>query len=138
MVTVIREADILTYLWKRFERVLLKKADSEQGTIVQIYAMVKVWSTFASNITFNLFFKETQTVMIDGSDNSMETVKVEYLISNDTLTENELDDLIFTAYTAPFAIEPDNEYIVYVRLTDMSGNVSYIYFSVIITVCASQ
>ena len=85
----------------------------------------KVWSTFASNITFNLFFKETQTVMIDGSDNSMETVKVEYLISNDTLTENELDDLIFTAYTAPFAIEPDNEYIVYVRLTDMSGNVSY-------------
>ena len=42
MVTVIREADILTYLWKRFERVLLKKADSEQGTIVQIYAMVKV------------------------------------------------------------------------------------------------
>lgn len=36
------EADILTYLWKRFERELLKKADSEQGTIVQIYAMVKV------------------------------------------------------------------------------------------------
>ncbi len=28
--------------------------------------------------------------------------------------------MTFTAYTAPFGIDPDNEYIIYVRLTDNS------------------
>ena len=30
--------------------------------------------------------------------------------------------MTFTAYTAPFGIDPDNEYIIYVRLTDKAGN----------------
>ena len=34
--------------------------------------------------------------------------------------------MTFTAYTAPFGIEPDNEYIIYVRLTDKAGNTDYI------------
>ena len=34
--------------------------------------------------------------------------------------------MTFTAYTAPFSIAPDNEYIIYVRLTDAEGNTDYI------------
>lgn len=34
--------------------------------------------------------------------------------------------MTFTAYTAPFGIDPDNEYIIYVRLTDKAGNTDYI------------
>ena len=34
--------------------------------------------------------------------------------------------MTFTAYTAPFGIDPDNEYIIYVRLTDKADNTDYI------------
>ena len=84
------------------------------------------WKAFLNNITFGLFFKDTQTVTINAADNSGESVTVEYLLSNKELTKTELDGMTFTAYTAPFGIDPDNEYIIYVRLTDKAGNTDYI------------
>ena len=84
------------------------------------------WREFLNTLTFGLFFKETQTVTINASDNSGETVTVEYLLSDKELTKMELDGMTFTAYTAPFGIDPDNEYIIYVRLTDNAGNTDYI------------
>ncbi len=84
------------------------------------------WKAFLNNITFGLFFKDTQTVTINAADNSGETVTVEYLLSDKELTKAELDGMTFTAYTAPFGIDPDNEYIIYVRLTDKAGNTDYI------------
>ena len=84
------------------------------------------WKAFLNNITFGLFFKDTQTVTITAADNSGETVAVEYLLSAKELTKAELDGMTFTAYTAPFGIGPDNEYIIYVRLTDKAGNTDYI------------
>lgn len=84
------------------------------------------WKAFLNNITFGLFFKDTQTVTITAADNSGETVTVEYLLSDKELTKAELDGMTFTAYTAPFGIDPDNEYIIYVKLTDKAGNTDYI------------
>ena len=84
------------------------------------------WKAFLNNITFGLFFKDTQTVTITAADNSGETVTVEYLLSDKELTKTELDGMTFTVYTAPFGIDPDNEYIIYVRLTDKAGNTDYI------------
>ena len=84
------------------------------------------WNSLLNKITFGLFFKETQTVTITAADNSGDTVKIEYLLSAKELTEAELATAAFTAYTAPLSIDPDNEYIIYVRLTDKAGNVSYI------------
>ena len=84
------------------------------------------WKAFLNNITFGLFFKDTQTVTITAADNSGETVTVEYLLSVKELTKAELDGMTFTAYTAPFGIDPDNEYIIYVKLTDTAGNTDYI------------
>ena len=63
---------------------------------------------------------------ITAADNSGETVTVEYLLSAKELTKAELDGMTFTAYTAPFGIDPDNEYIIYVKLTDTTGNTDYI------------
>ncbi len=34
--------------------------------------------------------------------------------------------MTFTAYSAPFSINADNEYVIYAKLTDTSGNVAYI------------
>ena len=84
------------------------------------------WKAFLNNITFGLFFKDTQTVTITAADNCGETVTVEYLLSDKELTKAEFDGMTFTAYTAPFGIDPDNEYIIYVRLTDNAGNTDYI------------
>ena len=84
------------------------------------------WKSFFNTITFGLFFKDTQTVTVTATDNSGESVTVEYLLSNKELTKAELDGMTFTAYTAPFSINPDNEYVIYAKLTDTSGNVAYI------------
>ena len=84
------------------------------------------WYSFLNKLTLGLFFKDTQTVTITAADNSGETVTVEYLLSAKELTKAELDGMTFTAYTAPFGIAPDNEYIIYVRLTDKAGNTDYI------------
>ena len=84
------------------------------------------WKVFLNNITFGLFFKGAQEVTITATDNSGEMVTVEYLLSDKELTKAELDGMAFTAYTVPFGIEPNNEYIIYVRLTDKAGNTDYI------------
>ena len=84
------------------------------------------WKAFLNNITFGLFFRGVQEVTITATDNSGEMVTVEYLLSDKELTKAELDGMAFTVYTAPFCIDPDNEYIIYVRLTDKAGNTDYI------------
>ena len=99
--------------------------DSEKPT-GEIKISENSWKAFLNNITFGLFFKDTQTVTITAADNSGETVTVEYLLSDKELTKAELDGMTFTAYTAPFGIDPDNEYIIYVKLTDKAGNTDYI------------
>ena len=84
------------------------------------------WKSFFNTITFGLFFKDTQMVTVTAADNSGEAVKIEYLLSDKALTESELAGMTFTAYSAPFSINADNEYVIYAKLTDTSGNVAYI------------
>ena len=84
------------------------------------------WNSFLNKITFGLFFNKTQTVTITARDNSGEAVKIEYLLSHKELTAAELKNKTFTAYNGQFNINPDNEYIVYVKLTDKAGNTDYI------------
>ena len=84
------------------------------------------WKSFLNTITFDLFFKDTQTVTVTAADNSGKAVKIEYLLSDKALTESELAGMPFTAYSAPFSINPDNEYVIYAKLTDTSGNFAYI------------
>ena len=84
------------------------------------------WKSFFNTITFDLFFKDAQTVTVTAADNSSEAVKIEYLLSDKALTESELAGMTFTAYSAPFSINADNEYVIYAKLTDTSGNVAYI------------
>ena len=102
-----------------------KWKDSEKPT-GEIKISKNSWKSFLNNITFGLFFKDTQTVTINAADNSGEAVTVEYLLSGKELSKTALDGMTFTAYTAPFSIASDNEYIIYVRLTDKAGNTDYI------------
>ena len=84
------------------------------------------WNGFLNTITFGLFFKNTQSVTITASDNSGEDVTIEYLLSDKGLNKIDLASKEFTEYGSAFNINPDNKYVVYARLTDHAGNVTYI------------
>ena len=83
------------------------------------------WREFLNKLTFGLFFKDTQEVTINASDNSG-TVFVSYLVTNRDLSETELGSLVYRAYDEPFLIEPNGEYIVYAMLVDESMNITYL------------
>lgn len=83
------------------------------------------WREFLNKLTFGLFFKDTQEVTINASDNSG-TVFVSYLVTNRDLSEEELGSLVYRAYDEPFLIEPNGEYIVYAMLVDESMNITYL------------
>ena len=84
------------------------------------------WKAFLNKITFGLFFNDTKTVTITASDNSGDEVTVSYLLIDKALTADDLAEKKFTAYTGGFDIEPNNEWIIYVMLTDEAGNVTYL------------
>ena len=83
------------------------------------------WRGFLNTLTFDLFFKDTQTVTINAADNSG-TVFVSYLVTDQDLSEAELQSLVFGGYEEPFRIDPNGEYIVYAMLVDESMNITYL------------
>ena len=83
------------------------------------------WQEFLNKITFGLFFKDTQTVTINAGDNSG-TVFVSYLVTDQDLSEAELQSLVFSGYEEPFRINPNGEYIVYAMLVDANLNITYL------------
>ena len=92
----------------------------------QISIGTSSWKEFLNNITFDLFFKNTQSVTITASDNGGEAVTIKYLLSDKELTVAQLNSATFTTYNGAFSINPDNKYVIYAKLTDKSGNVAYI------------
>ena len=83
------------------------------------------WQEFLNKITFGLFFKDTQEVTINAADNSG-TVFISYLVTDQDLSEAELQSLVFSGYEEPFRINPNGEYIVYAMLVDTSLNITYL------------
>ena len=83
------------------------------------------WQEFLNKITFGLFFKDTQEVTINAADNSG-TVFVSYLVTDQDLSEAELQSLVFSGYEEPFRIDPNGEYIVYAMLVDARLNITYL------------
>ena len=91
----------------------------------EIVISTNKWQEFLNKITFGLFFKDTQEVTINAADNSG-TVFVSYLVTDQDLSEAELQSLVFSGYEEPFRIEPNGEYIVYVMLVDARLNITYL------------
>lgn len=83
------------------------------------------WQEFLNELTSGLFFKDTQEVTINAADNSG-IVFASYLVTDQDLSEEELESLVYRAYDEPFRIEPNGEYIVYVMLVDASLNITYL------------
>ena len=83
------------------------------------------WQEFLNKLTSGLFFKDTQEVTINAADNSG-IVFASYLVTDQDLSEEELESLVYRGYEEPFRIEPNGEYIVYVMLVDASLNITYL------------
>ena len=98
--------------------------DTEKPT-GEIIIGTNKWYDFLNKLTFGLFFKDTQTVTINAADNSG-TVFVSYLVTDQDLSEAELQSLVFGGYEEPFRIDPNGEYIVYAMLVDESMNITYL------------
>lgn len=127
-----------------FEKAACDYCHTEYGNLLtditaptgEIAVGTNKWNSFLNTITFGLFFKDTQSVTITATDDSYDhagfdddkAVKVEYyLYSGDTaLTKEDLASKEFTIYDGGFNINPDNKYVIYARLTDHAGNVTYI------------
>ena len=98
--------------------------DTEKPT-GEIIIGTNKWNKFLNELTFGIFFKDTQEVTINAVDNSG-VVFVSYLVTDKELSEAELNSLVFRAYEEPFCIEPNGEYIVYVMLVDENINITYL------------
>ena len=98
--------------------------DTEKPT-GEIIIGTNKWNEFLNELTFGIFFKNTQEVTINAVDNSG-VVFVSYLVTDKELSEAELNSLVFRAYEEPFCIDPNGEYIVYVMLVDENINITYL------------
>lgn len=89
------------------------------------------FETFLNTITFNLFFKEELTGKITATDDSYtqagydknkHAVKIEYIVSDKSLTSAELTDWVKYDAAKGIDLTGERQYVVYARLTDHAGN----------------
>ncbi|MCD8347174.1 MAG: YDG domain-containing protein [Lachnospiraceae bacterium] len=81
------------------------------------------WDSFwSAGVTFSLFYQQMQTVTVETSDND-HVAKTEYCLASKAVTSTEeLADAEWTEFSGSFDIEPENCCVVYVKITDNSGN----------------
>ena len=94
------------------------------------------WNQFLNDVTFGLFFNKTRLVTVTASDDSCAAAgytpdkapRVEYYLHSGgtALTPEQLQSLAFTRYQKPFSVDPQARLVVYAKITDHAGNVTYI------------
>ena len=92
------------------------------------------WQSLLNTISFGIFYKEEITATITADDDSYtqsgydaarHSVKIEYLVSTEPLSEEVVKKCGFNAYDGPFDISDEDQYVIYAKLTDHAGNESY-------------
>ena len=101
-----------------------------------------IWNSFLNTITFGKYFKETQKVTIAGTDDSYKAdgfdssknVKVSYLLVSGSDAKAYTTEALaekysakeFKEYTESFNINPEDKYVVFARIEDHAGNVTFV------------
>ncbi|MBQ6147809.1 Ig-like domain repeat protein [Candidatus Saccharibacteria bacterium] len=87
------------------------------------------WNRFLNTITFGLFFNQTTDFEIETSDALSGVEKVEYLITEEKFeskSEAEAATGWMEVSDAPVSLNPDGDFILYYKITDVAGNVNII------------
>ena len=85
------------------------------------------WNSFWNALTFGLFFKETQDVTITAADKGSGVKSIQYYLSNGELELDEVRAITeWQTYNGTFKINPNNQYVIYAKVADNSGNTVYL------------
>ena len=84
-----------------------------------------VWNGFESDYSAR-FYNTEQTVTISAAESGGNPVEIGYLITDEDLTKARCTKRDFTPYTEPLKLNTDGQHIVYAKLTNAEGNVTYL------------
>ena len=85
------------------------------------------WTRFWNNLTCGLFFKESQDVTITAADTGSGVNSIEYFLSGWELKLDEVRGIVdWEGYNGAFKIDPNAQLVVYAKVTDNSGNTTFI------------
>ena len=84
-----------------------------------------VWNGFESDYS-ERFYNAEQTVTISAPKSGGKPVEIGYLITDEDLTKARCTKRDFTPYTEPLKLNTDGQHIVYAKLTNAEGNVTYL------------
>lgn len=112
--------------------VIYKITDSQPPTGT-IKVAANQWQELLNSLSFGIFYKEKQTVTITAEDEGSGVDTVSYFL---TTKAEPMDDAALAAMPeskwnsiangGSFTINPDNQYVIYAKITDKSGNVTFI------------
>ena len=84
------------------------------------------WDKLLNVLTFGYYDKVKAEVSAEASDNISPFIIEYYKTSNvNPMTESELEDVEFKPY-APFSVSGNEQFVVYVKISDYAGNCTYI------------
>ncbi len=85
------------------------------------------WTSFWNNITGGLFFKETQDVTITAIDKGSGIKSIKYYFASGELQLNQVETITdWEDYNGTFKINPNNHFVIYVKIIDNAGNTLFI------------
>lgn len=110
--------------------------DNTDPTAFVVIGKLSSWREFLNTITFGLFFNEKQEVIVSAADSCAGVKEIKYIKSQEALTETSvaaIDENKWESGTKvenedaiTFNVNPDDRFVIYVRVTDNSGNIEYI------------
>lgn len=89
------------------------------GPSISIDFNSNIYSSINNN---EVYINTGATISASSTDNSQDSISLNYFLNNDI---NDLSSVQWTDYVNPIDITSSGKYILYVRSTDLAGNVSY-------------
>ena len=112
------------------------ETDSPEGAI-SLDKEGSIWSTVWQAITFNIFRNSSYEVTLDSGDGISGVASIEYYKTPDPISQNaDMAGLNWrnlgisgekAERSGSFNVSPDEQFVVYEKITDYAGNITYIY-----------
>ena len=112
------------------------ETDSPEGA-VSLDREGSIWSTIWRAITFNIFRNSSYEVTLDSEDGISGVDSIEYYKTPNPVSQNtDMTGLNWrnlgisgekAARSGNFSVSPDEQFVVYEKITDYAGNITYIY-----------